>query len=114
MRYMLMIHLNDDADSQLENDPALFSRVMGEHDKLQAELRASGEFVETHELLPTDSKIVRTRANEVLVTDGPFTESKEWIAGYYVVDCASVERAAEIAGRLAESELSLVEVRTIR
>lgn len=114
MRYMLMISLNDDAVLQLENDPALFPRVMAQHNALQDELRASGELVDTHELLPDDSKIVRTRENEVLVTDGPFTESKEWIAGYYIVDCASIERATEIAGRLAETELSLVEVRTIR
>ena len=114
MRYMLMIHLNDDIAERFDNDTELFDRVMAAHNALQKDLRASGELVDTHELLPEGSKVVRSRPSDLLVTDGPFTESKEWIAGYYVVDTASIERAAEIAGRLVEGEFSPVEVRVIR
>jgi hypothetical protein len=45
------------------------------------------------------------------VTDGPFTEAKEVLAGYYVVDCAGLERAAEIAARLPEAPYSPIEIR---
>jgi hypothetical protein len=45
------------------------------------------------------------------VTDGPFVEIKEILAGYYIVECESMDRATQIAGKLAEAEFGLVEVR---
>jgi len=112
MRYMLMIHLTDEGIAELERGE--HPTIMDVHEQLQRELKASGELVDTHELLPDDAKIVRATGSDVLVTDGPFTESKEWIAGYYIVDCASMDRATEIAGRLIEAQMSPVEVRVIR
>ena len=47
------------------------------------------------------------------VTDGPFSEAKEVLAGFYLVDCASIERATEIAALLPEAALDLVEVRRV-
>ena len=44
------------------------------------------------------------------VTDGPFTEAKEVLAGYYLLDC-SLERATEIAARLPEARFSPIEIR---
>jgi len=48
-----------------------------------------------------------------MTTDGPFAEVKEYLAGIYVVDCDSIERAVEIAGRVPEAEHGLVEVRPV-
>lgn len=45
------------------------------------------------------------------VTDGPFVEIKEIVAGYYIVECEDIDRATQIAGKLAEAEYGLVEVR---
>jgi len=47
----------------------------------------------------TDATTVRVSAGQVLVTDGPFTESKEWIAGFDILDCADLDEAIEIAAR---------------
>ena len=47
------------------------------------------------------------------VTDGPFTEGKELVGGYYIVDCANTERAVEIAGKLMEIEFAPVDVRPL-
>jgi hypothetical protein len=47
------------------------------------------------------------------ITDGPFAEAKEQLAGYYVVDCESIERATEIATRDPASRLWTIEVRPV-
>jgi hypothetical protein len=46
-----------------------------------------------------DATTVRVRGGELLVTDGPFTESKEWIAGFAMLECADLDEAIEIAAR---------------
>ena len=48
-----------------------------------------------------------------MATDGPFAEVKEHLAGFFLVDCESFERAIEIAARVPEAELGLVEVRPV-
>ena len=46
-----------------------------------------------------DATTVRVRKGEVLITDGPFTESKEWIAGFDILECEDLDEAIEIASR---------------
>lgn len=46
-----------------------------------------------------------------MTSDGPFAEAKELLAGFYLVECEDIDRAIEIAGRIPEAELGLVEVR---
>jgi hypothetical protein len=48
-----------------------------------------------------------------ITTDGPFAELKEHLAGFYLLDCESIERAVEIAARIPEAALGLVEVRPV-
>ncbi|MFE5838813.1 YciI family protein [Arthrobacter sp. NPDC056493] len=86
--------------------------IMQAHTSLQQELRASGEFVEAHEL-GEEAKFVRHNGAGYAVTDGPFIETKEIVAGYYVVDCVDTARAVEIAGKLGEARLWPIEVRRI-
>ena len=45
----------------------------------------------------SDATTVRVRGGELLITDGPFTESKEWIAGFDILDCKDLDAAIEIA-----------------
>ena len=59
-----------------------------------------------------DATTVRVRGGEPLVTDGPFAEAKEHLAGFYVVDC-SAERAVEIAARVPDAAWSEVLVRPV-
>ena len=70
---------------------------------LNAELRASGELLETAVLAGPDvAKIVTSNGKGApVVTDGPFQEFKEWLAGYQIVDVESEARALEIAGRIS-------------
>ncbi len=71
---------------------------------LNKELRATGEFVGAEGLsLPNEAKVVRARKDGGLITDGVFPESKEFCAGYLMVEVASPERAYEIAGKWSAS-----------
>jgi len=64
-------------------------------------LTASGELVDAQGLAaPQDARVIRAGANgKPEVTDGPFAESKEFLAGYWIVDCETRERAYEIAAQ---------------
>jgi hypothetical protein len=69
---------------------------------LNEELTASGELVQTEILTGPDlAKIVTSDGTAPVVTDGPFQEFKEWLAGYQIVDVESEERALEIAGKIS-------------
>ncbi|HZC40412.1 MAG TPA: YciI family protein [Streptosporangiaceae bacterium] len=73
--------------------------------ELNADLMASGELVEAQGLAgPELAKIVTVSGEGApVVTDGPFAESKEWLAGYRMVDVESEARAVEIAARASAS-----------
>lgn len=80
--------------------------------ELDAELAASGEFVAAHPLANASRvRRVHVRDGAVSTTDGPYAEVKEHLAGFYLLECASQERAIEIAARIPEAEFGLVEVR---
>jgi hypothetical protein len=66
------------------------------------ELTDSGELVETRGLTaPVHTRRLRLREGVPVVTDGPYAETQEVLAGYWVVECDSFDRATEIAARLA-------------
>ncbi len=50
---------------------------------------------------------------QVVTADGPFAEAKELLAGFYLVECESLDRAVQIAARVPEATLGLVEVRPV-
>jgi hypothetical protein len=58
-----------------------------------------------------DATTVRTRGDDVLLTDGPFAETREFIAGYDVIDCADLDEAVRIASRHPVARFGAVEVR---
>jgi hypothetical protein len=60
-----------------------------------------------------DATLVRVRNGDVLVTDGPFTESKEWIAGYDVIEAADLDAAVEIASRHPMARFGRIELRPV-
>jgi hypothetical protein len=66
------------------------------------QLLDSGELVETRGVsAPVHSRRVRLEAGIPVVSDGPYAEAEEVLAGYWVVECESFDRATEIASRLA-------------
>jgi hypothetical protein len=69
---------------------------------LSRDLERTGELVDTRALgMPADARVITTGKNgKAEVTDGPFAETKEWLAGWWIIEVDSAERAYEIAKRL--------------
>ncbi|MEO3814497.1 YciI family protein [Sphaerisporangium sp. B11E5] len=71
-------------------------------ERLNKELEESGELVETRALAaPVHTRRLASRDGVPVVTDGPYAETEEVLAGYWIVECESFDRATEIAARLA-------------
>ena len=112
MRFLLMIF--DDPTEWAKVSPAEVERVMATHQRLENDLTAQGKFVGCNRLTPTGAVTVRVREGKHVVSDGPFTETKEIMGGYYLIDCASREEAVEWAKHLPLAEnRSCVEVRQL-
>jgi hypothetical protein len=102
MKYMLMMNAPRGTGDWGANQwtPEDFkAHIQFMHDFNQ-ELAAAGERVDAQGLAaPGEAKLVRAGADGAPVTDGPFPESKEFLAGYWIVEVDSPERAYEIAAR---------------
>jgi hypothetical protein len=102
MKYMLLMQ-GSQAGWQTFNGMPLddVKAHIGFMKRLNAELTESGELVDAQGLaFPDQAKVVRAQPGGApAVTDGPFPESKEFLAGYWIVDCESADRAIEIAAR---------------
>ncbi|WP_160298605.1 YciI family protein [Microbacterium sp. SA39] len=107
---MINILTDDDARKQWAADAAMFDEA---HRAVHLELQKTGELVDSNELDQEDATVIGTYRGEPIATRGPFTEGAEIIGGYYIVDVADRERAVEIAGRLAETRFSPVEIRRL-
>jgi hypothetical protein len=103
MRYMLMMNVpRGTGDYQITDwSPKDFKAHIDFMHRFNKELTDSGEFVGAEGLAaPGEAKVVRAGENGApAVTDGPFPEAKEFLAGYWIVDVDRAERAYEIAAK---------------
>jgi hypothetical protein len=77
-------------------------------------LRASGHFVAADALQSArTATTVRVRDGQVLVTDGPFAETKEQLGGYYIVEAENLDEAVTIAARIPGARTGSIEVRPV-
>ncbi|HEV8248683.1 MAG TPA: YciI family protein [Gaiellaceae bacterium] len=113
MKFIALIHNNPaawQALSQAERD-----QHNSDADVFLERLTESGELLGGAVVLahPSNAKTVRVRNGVPAVTDGPFAEGKELLAGYYVLECESMERATEIVTGDPSARHFAVEVRPI-
>lgn len=112
MKYLLMIYNNP---AQLAKEDA--DTLIRGHQTLFRDLNAAGKVVSSASLTEPSTattKTVHIRQDGVpAVTDGPFLEAKEYLAGYYLVDCETAEEAIEIARRVPCGVTGAVEIRPI-
>jgi hypothetical protein len=103
-------------------DPAIWeslsederNAVYSGHGKLVKAITETGEMVSAEALAdPSHTSTVRVRGAVPTVTDGPYLEAKEFLAGYYLVDCESKDRAIELAALIPDAGLTAVEVRPL-
>ena len=102
MKFMLMMHApGGRSDYQVAEWAPDFKAHIDFMHRFSAELTKAGELVGAEGLAaPGEAKVVRAGKNNVpAVTDGPFPESKEFLAGYWIVEVDRPERAYEIAAK---------------
>ena len=78
-------------------------------------LRESGGYVTADALQRTDTATtVRVRNGKVSITDGPFAETKEQLAGFYVIEARTLDEAIGVAARIPPARVGSIEVRPVR
>ncbi len=78
-------------------------------------LRESGQCVGSEALQPVHTATtVRVRDGKASVTDGPFAETKEQLAGFYLVEAADLDEAIQLAAKIPPARVGSIEVRPIR
>lgn len=102
MKYMLMMHApRGTGDYQVGSwSPPDFEAHIAFMHRFNKELVAAGELADAQGLAaPGEARLVRAGKDGAPVTDGPFAEAKEFLAGYWIVDVDRPERAYELAAR---------------
>jgi hypothetical protein len=103
-RYLMVVNFEGGVvDTPMEEwKPEEITAHLDYYKALHQELVSSGELVASEVLAgPNLAKIVTSDGTAPVVTDGPFQEFKEWVAGYQIVDVESEERAIEIAAKIS-------------
>lgn len=106
MKYLFFICVDPSADPY---DPALDNI----HDWV-AEMDGRGARLEGHQLVePNQAVTVKRRGGETLVADGPFAETKEWIAGYDLFECRDLDDAIACAAKHPMARFGRIEIRPV-
>ena len=116
MKFLVLIYGNPESRAVWDSlSDEQKKEGMAGYTALNAALSASGELVASESLDdPAGTKQVLVRDGQVLTTDGPFAEVKEQLAGFYLLDCETLDRAVEIVAQIPEAPFSVVEVRPVR
>ena len=106
MKYLCLVYL--DAD-KLHAVPDRECFNCGE------DLKKRGVLLAAEPLFPVETaKTVRVRGGRIAITDGPFAETKEQLAGFYLIDAADQEAAMRIAAQIPPARVGSIEVRQVR
>jgi hypothetical protein len=115
MKYLILIYGNPQSRQAWEGlSNAQRSEGLRLYASLREDLAASGELIVSDVLADMSlTKRVHVLDGRTMTTDGPFAEVKEQLAGFFLIECESFERAIEHAARVPEATLGLVEVRPV-
>jgi hypothetical protein len=112
MKYMLLVHHDEEAfhrRSEVERQ-----QLLGESIQLANELHSTKQYLSAAPLHPTsETRCVKVRGGNRLITDGPFAETREQLGGYFLVDVKDIDEAIEIAARIPGARLGTVEIRPV-
>ena len=115
MKYLIQIYSNPESRAMWESfSPEQQADGYSYYQDISNELISSGELVASEALADISlAKRVTHSDDGTVASDGPFAETKELLAGFYLVDCDNESRAVEIAGRFPEAQYGLIEVRPV-
>ncbi|MGW5719737.1 YciI family protein [Amycolatopsis sp. NPDC003865] len=111
MKYVVLIYGNPGSRQAWEGmSEEQRAAGLAYYQQLNDDLDDSGERIVSERLAYPE---LATRISAGTTTDGPFAEAKEFLAGFYLLDCADLDRAVEIAKRIPEAAFGAVEVRPV-
>jgi hypothetical protein len=114
MQFLISMHINPAVLDALTDEEK--EAIGTGHAALLAAVKESGELITTQALVvPSQAAVVRVRDGQPVVTDGPFLEAKEFLGGFYLIDCENKERAIELAAMVPDAAIEGlgVEVRQV-
>jgi hypothetical protein len=112
MKFMLIVHHDEEAFQKIEKDKR--QQMLAESVELTHQLHAAGQYLSASPLQPAATAVmVRVREGKPLVTDGPFIETREQIAGYFLIQARNLREAISIAGKVPGARIGTVEVRPL-
>ena len=89
--------------------------MLAESIQLCHQLSSKGQYVHASPLQPEKTgTIVRVREGKAIISDGPFMETKEQLAGYFLIDARDRDKAVAIASRVPGARIGAVEIRPVR
>ncbi|WP_454848803.1 YciI family protein [Rhizobium binxianense] len=113
MRYLCLIYNSADSDGTLTQ--AETDEIVKAHFDFDEGLRADGTLIHADALeFPDRATVLRVRDNMLSATDGPYVETKEHLAGFYVIEAPDMDGAKRIAGAIPSARVGAVEVRPVR
>ena len=113
MKYMLLVHHNEQNFATFSE--ATRQEMLAESVQLTHQLHANGQYLHASPLQPTATAItVRVRDGKSFVTDGPFIETREQLAGYFLIEAKDRDEAIAIAARIPGGRIGAVEIRPVR
>jgi len=108
-QYLLSVYQPDG-----EAPAGLLAPIMADLDALAEEMRAAGAWVFSAGLHPAGTAtVVRDRDGEALLTDGPFTEGKEHLGGFTIINAPDLDAALAWGARMARASTLPIEVRPV-
>ncbi len=112
MPYLLLIYQDErELPSRIAADPTFLAGFK----ELSDALKASGELLGGDALEPTPmATSVRVRGGDVLLTDGPFAETREQLGGFFLIQAPDLDRAIEVARRIPAAKYGTIEVRPVK
>jgi hypothetical protein len=94
-KYMLLLH--DDPSAFATVSPAQMQAIIEKYAAWGAKLQSAGVLVGGHKLTDEPGRVMRGRNGSVRVTDGPYSETKEVLGGFYTIEAASYDQAVATA-----------------
>lgn len=112
MKYILLVHHNEETFVQISETKR--AEMLAESIDLTHQLNENGQYLSASPLHPASTAaIVRVRDGKPLVTDGPFVETREQLAGYFLITAKDLNEAISIATRVPGARIGTVEVRPL-
>jgi len=112
MQYVLLIHESESHWDRLSE--AEQGEIMAGYGSFSQQLAETKKLLGGERLQPTSTATtVRVRDDKVALTDGPFTETKEQLGGFFLIDAADLDEATSIAANIPTAKYGCVEVRPI-